>query len=460
MPAPRLFVPIAMLLAACSEPVQDFEVAIEINEQVATVLDISWTTEEPGISWVEFGREGEYDMLTPIATEASTEHHFQLVGVAAETELSFRAVTETASGQLISEGTATTGELPEAIARFRVDSYDESLASSDRWLLTGYENDDGSWLVAVDRRGGVVWYEHVPDDYMPFSVELNNEEPGVIYNARMREGLRDESRLLATTLLDGVSDQVTLPYGHHAMTQLPRGGIAWIGADIRPWQHPGSGEWMDVQGDTVNILTPEGESIELFNAWNWAAPQQTAWFDTEYFEGAKDWTHANALSYNERSNTLLLSIRNLALLVEINVETGAVMRTLGGSSPEAYDPGSTPFSYQHDPNWTETGTILMVSSAPRPDNGRTETVAREYMVLPETHQLREIWSYGIDLGEHAQYHGGARLLTNGNRLVNFGSAGTVHEATADGQTAWALSSTPAAAFGSTLMVDDLYDLVH
>lgn len=460
MLSPRIILPFAMFLAACGEPAQDFEVALEVNEQVSTVLNISWTTEEPGISWVEFGREGEYDMVTPLATEAGTEHSFQLVGLGAETEMNFRAITETESGQLISEGTATTGDLPEGIARFRVESYDEGLASSDRWLLTGYENDEGSWLVAVDRRGGIVWYEHVPEDAMPFSVELNMEEPGVIYNARERDGARDKSYLVSTTLLQDADEQITLDYGHHAMTQLPRGGVAWIGADFREWEHPATGEIMEVQGDTVNILTPEGESIELFNAWNWSRPEETPWFHTEYFEGAKDWTHANALSYNARTNSLLLSVRNLALLLEIDLDTGEVLRVLGGSSPEAYDTGSTPFSYQHDPNWTDEGTILMVSSAPRPDNGRTETVAREYMVLPESNQLREVWSYGIDLGEHAKYHGGARALDNGNRLINFGSAGTVHEATIDGQTAWSVSTTPAAAFGTTLMVDDLYDLVR
>jgi hypothetical protein len=456
----RIIIPVAMLLAACGEPAQDFEVAIEVNEQVTTVLDITWTTTEPGISWVEFGREGEYDMVTPIAAEAGTEHSFQLVGVGAGNELSFRAITETADGQLISEGTATTGDLPEGIASFRVESYDEEIASSDRWLLTGYENEEGSWLVAVDRRGGVVWYEHVAEDAMPFSVELNMEEPGVLYNARERDGARDKSYLISTTLLEDADSNITLEYGHHAMTQLPRGGVAWIGADFREWEHPASGEVMEVQGDTVNILTPEGQTIELFNAWNWGRPEETAWFNTEYFEGAKDWTHANALSYNERTNSLLLSIRNLALLLEIDVDTGEVMRVLGGSSPEAYDPGSIPFSYQHDPNWTDEGTILMVSSAPRPDNGRTETIAREYMVLPDSNQLREVWSYGTDLGEHATYHGGARALDNGNRLINFGSAGTVHEATADGQTAWSVATTPKVAFGSTLMVDDLYDLVR
>ncbi len=460
MLAVRSILAFAAALSACTPTVQDFEVDLEVNERVSTVLDISWTTDEPGISWVEFGREGSLDMITPISSEARTEHHFQLVGVGPETAMDFRAITEIDGARLISEGSTETGALPDEIASFRVEAWDEQKTSSERWVLTGYECDEGSWIVAVDRRGGVVWYERVPDDGMPFSVELLDDGPGVLYNARERDGQRDKSWLVSTTLLDEVDSQVTLEYGHHAMTQLPRGGVAWIGADIRPWQHPTTGEWMDVQGDTVNVLTPEGENVQVFNAWNWSAPEETPWFDTEYFNGAKDWTHANALSYNQRGNTLLLSVRNLALLLEIDMATARVTRSMGGSSATGYTPGTAPFSYQHDPNWTEAGTILMVSTAPREDNGRQETVAREFEVLAETGQLREVWSYGAGLGLHASYHGGARALSNGNRLVNFGSKGVIHEATASGETAWAIESNPPVALGNTLMVDELYDLIR
>ncbi len=457
----HLLIPFVATMIACSAPVQDFEVQVEVNEQISTVLDISWTTSEPGISWVEFGRDGAYDLSTPVSTVAGTEHRFQLIGVGAGSEISFRAITEIGEGQsqLVTEGSASNGELPEDMPRFRVETYEEELVSSDRWMLTGYESEEGSWIVAVDRRGGVVWYERVPDDGMPFSVEVKQDEPGVIYNARQRDGLRDKSWLVETTLLEDLDSQLTLQYGHHAMTQLPSGAVAWIGAELREWTHPISGETMVVQGDTININTEDGQIRELFNMWDFSEPEPSPWFDSEYFEGAKDWTHANALSYNDKAGTILFSIRNLAMLLEIDAGTGVVKRALGGSSTLAFSEGSRRFSYQHDPNWTPDGTILMVSTSPK-ENGRQETVAVEYQVDAETDVLTEVWSYGADLDLHASYHGGARALSNGNRLVNFGSAGVVHEATPEGETAWAVTTNPAVAYGSTLMVDDLYGLVR
>ncbi len=459
MPSSRHAIPFALLLVACgAEPASHFEVSVEIDEQLATVLNVSWTTDDPGISWVEFGRDGEYDLTTPMEMQSGTEHSFQLLGVTAQTEVNFRCITEYKDGQLVSEGTATTGTLPEAIANFRVETYDEDIASEQSWLLTGYESNDGSWMVALDRRGGVVWYEAVPENAMPYTIELSDEGPGVVYNARQADGARDKSWLVTTSLLHDVDEQITLPMGHHGMTQLPRGGVAWIGADIRPWEDPRDGQVVGVQGDTINILRPEGESIEIFNSWDWSRPVFSPWFDSEFFEDAKDWTHANTVDYNERSNSILFSVRNLALLLEISLETGEVMRKLGGDTPEAYTPESSRFSYQHDPNWTDDGTILMVSTSPRLDNGRDETIAIEYQVEPSTGALREIWSYGRDMGLHAPYHGGARALSNGNRLVNFGAAGVIHEATPEGDTAWAVNSSPAVALGSALMVDSLYDL--
>ena len=157
--------------------------------------------------------------------------------------------------------------------------------------------------------------------------------------------------------------------------------------------------------------------------------------------------------FSERINQLLK-------WVEIDATTGQVLGTFGGDAPEAFTPDSGHFTYQHDPNWTEDGTILLVSTFPREDNGRDETIAIEYEIVPGSNTLNEVWSYGRDKGLHAPYHGAARALPNGNRLVNFGAAGVIHEATEDGQTAWAVSSTPAVALGSSLMVDSLYDLTE
>lgn len=459
-----LTIPLAALLLGCAEePLADFEVDVEIDDHVATVLNVSWSTEAPGVSWVEFGRDGAYDLATPISSEASTEHSFSLLGVGGKTEVSFRCVTETDEGQQVHEGTATTGEVPAEIMRFRSDVHDEALASADQWMLTGFESDDGSWMVAIDRRGSVVWYEAVPNDGNPYTVELLADGPGLLYNARKSEGDRELSWLVNTSLLDSVNgkaDVTSLPLGHHGMTQLPRGGIAWIANDVRPWLDPRDGQVVDVVGDAIMVRTPEGDDQTIFSSWDWCQPTVSPWFDENFYQGAKDWTHANDLSLDEESNRILFSLRNLALLLEVDMASGEVTRFMGGENPEAFTPGSTQFAYQHDPHWTEDGTILLVSTTRNPATGQDETLAIEYEAHPETGQLNEVWSYGRDLGLHASYHGGADALPNGNRLVNFGSAGIIHEVTAEGELAWSVSSVRQVGLGSTLLVESLYDLTE
>ena len=439
--------------------IQDFAVEAALDQRVVTVPQLSWTTDEPGLSWVEFGVDGSLDPSTPIALEADTVHAFTLLGVPSESEVSYRAVTETESGTLISEGTVTTGVLPEDIPAFLQETDEPALRGEEPFLVTAIETSETSWLLVINRDAKVVWYEEVPNGGNPYTIEQGLNGQGLLYSGFPMNDTRNESQIFHADVTDRSKELATLPWGHHAFTQLPGGAVAWIAADIRPWTDPSTGETTDVAGDAIHLLELDGRDRVLFSTWDWAEPRPNPHWAEEYFPGSRSWTHANGLNYDPVVGTLLFSLRNPAVLLEVDVRDGFLVEEYGLiGSQWHFAEGTQPWCYQHDPNWTEDGNLLMISTTEGVDAQHTESVIREYRVDREFRVIEEVWSYGEGLGLHARYHGAARELQSGNRLLNFGSKGVIHEVTGDGELAWAISAHPEGGLGSTLLVDDLYSL--
>jgi hypothetical protein len=86
------------------------------------------------------------------------------------------------------------------------------------------------------------------------------------------------------------------------------------------------------------------------------------------------------------------------------------------------------------------------------------TLALEYEVDDGAQLLREVWRHGDEgTAVLAQYQGGVTVLENGNRLVNFGSAGVLQEVTVEGDVVWELKGSTGAAFGSVEAFGSYYE---
>ena len=109
----RLFTVLALAaLAALAGCGDDFEVTISTEACVGTTPRLSWTTNKPGVSWVEYGFDESLGLSTPISTEEGTEHSFTLLGTPPLTEVHYRAITEVGGKQREASGVTATAGLP------------------------------------------------------------------------------------------------------------------------------------------------------------------------------------------------------------------------------------------------------------------------------------------------------------------------------------------------------------
>jgi len=392
----------------------------------------SWETPEPGVSWVEYRVEGEASLETS-STERGIKHRVQLLGLPPDVPVEITVHSSGDDGDYVGETIALTGSAPSGLPGFTLSVSKPSLMDASRFMLTTTMSPSGSWIQIIDRLGRPVW--HLGGDGEFFGdVELDLARGEFVVHSRSFEG---DSILRMD--LTAPNDLVRLPTKsiHHAVAVLPDGAVAYISEEPRPWTFADGTDEV-VFGDTVFVLSADGSSRELFSTWDWGEPQIYDLRDGIY-GGAVDWTHANALSYLPDRDTLLLSLRNPAVVLEIRRDDGEVVAEYGGAGDDwGFADDTEPFSHQHGVVMTPAGTLLMLSTPVSQDGPLgAASVAIEYALDQTRHELVEIWRHGDEPEIQSVAHGGAFRLPQGNTLVHWGDPTLlVREVQPTGEAVW------------------------
>ena len=255
---------------------------------------------------------------------------------------------------------------------------------------------------------------------------------------------------------------IDVPLTHHRVNVLPNGNFLLLSAEMQtfsnwpvndtdPHAPRGSAE---VIGDIVLEVTPTGDIINKWHLFDMIDPYRLCYGScSDYwhklgFPNSNDWCHTNAIFYDKRDDTIMLSLRTQDCILKFTRSTGALKWILG-------DPGNwqSPWSekllkpvgdlewqyHQHDCSITPAGTILCF------DNGNhralpfsqklpaEENYSRvvEYVVDEKAMTVKQLWSFGDGNGKgeglYGCYQGGAyRLPKTGNTFMNFGGVCTVN----------------------------------
>lgn len=447
----------ALLLAqGCAT--EDFELDVTLASEVATVPVLSWTTPQEGHSWVEYGVIGsETTYATPIGVEAATHHELPLLGLPALTEVWYTAYTETEEGLLQATGATMTSALPSDLPDVEITVHESSEVSAERYMMFAVMGATES-LMAVDREGHTVWYcstaDLVDSENVMFSeVALAKVDAGFEFIAFSPELESGKSGIFHADIYGQVEVDEWLDIGHHTFWEHDDGTLAYVSADPRVVADPETGEDITVVGDTIREILPSGETREVFSAWDWGEVEQHDRWDMTFWEDASDWTHANGLEYDAETDHYLFSLGFLDTVLEVDRETGEVVREFGGSQGMQFQEEDDRFFFPHDPNWTADGNLLLFSAG----EGSGYNKAAEYRVNEEDGILEEVWSFGDAVSTHSVADGQARRLENGNTLISWSSAGVVREVNPEGEVVWEMTLDAGSALAGAFLVSDLYD---
>jgi len=349
-----------------------------------------------------------------------------------------------------------TGERIECDDSF--ETYDTSIKPIEVSVLQADQPDDWQYVVAVmmngssgkraiiDREGRVRWSEAYSGNLGTSHIELFEDQ--MYYNVFHINRSIDESAVLHRPLLSDADRDTKMrtPGGHHAFAIKPDGTVAVPSVDVRPWTNPETNETMDLVGDRILEIAPDGTEREVFSIWDHEEPYiHEYWSSRFYGDLGKDWSHANALHYSAERDSYLISFGNISLVYEVDAQTGEPLMRI---SPDMVV-DSAPFHFQHDTTWTEDGTLMMISY-PR----RMEAIAVEYRVDAEAGRLETVWEYNRGTGG-TFLMGQARRLSNGNTWVNYAAMGEMREVTPDGEIVWQINTSLGTWFGNVTLTDTL-----
>lgn len=434
----------------------DFVVDATVDDDIQTVVDLSWSTGDAGTSWVAYGLDSSLDLVTPTTETASTDHEFQLYGLPPASTIHYAAHTLTDAGELVTEGTIETGMLPADLPEFTVDTWQQGSSSTHPYALV-LTMDTESRLMVLDREGRRLWYRLLGTENAPIQ-ELHTDilfgYDGEILVMEFSTDLDDyRGEILSLDFSGRAADSIPLQLGHHGFTQLADGTIAYLAADEREWRDPETGEVFSVVGDAVREVAPDGSDSVLFTSWDWASPTRHPHWDTRFWTGAKDWTHGNSIHYREDTGAYTISLAMAATILDLDRETGNLVREIAEKGYVTFGEDTRVFKLQHDAQWTDEGTLLMASEL----EDTAESGVLEYVLSEGGTTLEETWSYGEGEGLFSFAEGKVHRLENGNTLATWCTAGTTREISPEGEVVWELSADVGTSINEVVFFHDFYE---
>ena len=250
-------------------------------------------------------------------------------------------------------------------------------------------------------------------------------------------------------------------FNHHEIIELPNGNFLGI-VEVEQAGPVPIGDWTAVCNqfypglcDGVipfftwfgdKIVEWDRESHEMIWEWNFFDHISTADYDIEngtWFDAfvatpqRYDWTHANALWFDDNESVIYVSIRHLSRIVKINYPTGEIIWSMGEDMPSG-DVGfghNLEFNFQHSLQILENGNVIMF------DNGNSSNSSRALEI-----QINEdggiysadiVWEHSLSSELYGAFSGNAQKLDNGNYLVTtIGESGTAIEISPDHENIW------------------------
>ncbi len=308
--------------------------------------------------------------------------------------------------------------VPQDIPHFTVNAASANNGEGDIFVAPFYwtKSGTGSYLLILNGQGQLVYYKSVADQWaaMDFTAWPN----GLL------------------SYFDQKDSEWVLMNSHYQVVDTYKAGNGYIG-DLHDFQILPNGDVLlevaDQEQVDMSKVVPGGQKnaevtglvIQEMDSSHNVIWQWRSWDHIPYQESTADLTaqnidliHGNALALANDGN-LLISARNLSAIAKINLQTGAVMWTLGGKDNQFKITGQT-FAFQHDVRQLPNGDITVFDNQGTTDNPAVSH-AIEYKIDEANKTATVVWEYTPNAPLFGTYMGNVQRLSDGNTFISWGA---------------------------------------
>jgi hypothetical protein len=443
---------------------------------------LTCTTDAPATATIVIESPGRETVRQSFPARAGTSHALAALGMVSNVKVSVHAEFDDGKGGKVQTQVfeVQTPPLPEEFAPIKVTASRPrrmepgvTLVPMMRWPPGTLADEKYGIILALNAAGEVIWYYKVEHPVMDV-VAL--QDGNFAYLAHRANGIMYEADMLGNIVRawhsSGTPKDVregSIPIAtdtlHHTFEQMPNGNFLMLGTEVRHFDayptsestYPSPTAPSDVIGDLVMEVQPDGKILrqvklmDLINPLRYGFESLGSGFYQESYAKvlktpAKDWSHSNAIFYDAKTDSVLLSSRHIDVVSKIDMKTGKLVWLLGNhygwsdaEKPYLLTPIGDNFAWQyhqHAVKLTPQGTILLYDNGnyrampgqekEKPEDAHSRAV--EFKVDEANKTIEKVWSYGEDGSDH--FHSpficdvdwlpktGNVLITDGGRIVD------------------------------------------
>ena len=455
------------------------------NPTVPMAAILSVTTDVPTRLSLNFD-DGQRTWSETPSEEMTTNHEVPVVGMRAGLTHSITAILVDANGRSVGTAAQTfdVPELPEAFPTLKVTVRDADRMQPGVTIF----NVNGRWdesgasapanfapAIIVDDEGYIIWY------YLPGVHKVHDirrvSKGNLIYEVWPgTDGMIEIDMLgniqrrwhFSGTAKDAAPDSIPVATDsfHHDFVELPSGNFLLLSTEVRVIEDWYTSETdpdapratANVIGDVIVEVSPEGEVVKEWSLFDILDVNRIGYnslredFWRRHYDGVvdgvvHDWTHGNAIIYEEEDNSFVMSVPYQDAVIKVSMDTGELVWILGNhdnwNEPQASrlltPVGDVAWSYKHHAvSRTGNGTYLLFDngvarSSPFDDRmalADSYSRAVEYSVNEASMEVSQPWEYGAGQERfYGRYLGDVDWHADaGTVLINVGA----QETNADG----------------------------
>lgn len=416
--------------------IQDIEA--EVSPVIPTVVNVRWTTDEPTVSYVEYGDDETYGGQTPVESEATTDHEAVILGLLPEVDARFRVVVPDEESPTYSDAqTVTTGALSNEAPQLDVTG-----GGQDQFTIVPILGASTGPAI-VNQNGQIVWFYPDHRGLDVYRARLSRDGRSMLYNAASVSGDPATDSALIRVSLDGTEETATpIELLAHDFVELPDGTIGMMVVEYRDV------DGTPIRGDQIVEIAPDGTQSVAWSAWDCFDPAVDIGTDQDI-----GWTFGNALDYDEAADAYRISLRNFSTIVQIDRATRTCPIRFGSTAANVTpSPADATFLHEHQSQWID-GSILVFDN----DGASGESRVTEFAWDGSASTAERIWSYTANPSIFTFVLGDVDRLPGGDTMVDWAVGGQIDRVAPDGTPTWQVNTPMGYAFGFFNVLSTLYN---